>query len=354
MVLGETLGCAARPRRRVHCGVGRQSLLVARRCGRGPGPRTGRAARRGRGGRARPPRGAAAGRSQLANLQHPPSPSPHPPFHPPPADNTTSRLYLHRPGSWPPTLLLETQPELSGHRLANMHPLVIPARDSLRLPAYLTLPLASGVPAALPRGVSAPPPPGALADGTVDAAAAVLPGARPPGSPAVAAAAAGAAKRAAQGAGGGGGVHFMTKAELARWRPPAPALSKEQASPGGAALSQSQAAAAAAAAAATAGAPRPLNLSLPMVLLVHGGPWLRDGWGADGVGQWLANRGYAVLQVRGGRVWCASEGQGEAQARAAPGRQPCRQAKAPPWNPPPERHGCHPGILSPLRAARAP
>jgi len=36
---------------------------------------------------------------------------------------------------------------------------------------------------------------------------------------------------------------------------------------------------------------------LPMVLLVHGGPWGRDVWGFDPMVQWLANRGYAVLQV---------------------------------------------------------
>lgn len=37
---------------------------------------------------------------------------------------------------------------------------------------------------------------------------------------------------------------------------------------------------------------------LPMILLVHGGPRLRDYWGYhDGIVQWLANRGYAVLQV---------------------------------------------------------
>ncbi len=36
---------------------------------------------------------------------------------------------------------------------------------------------------------------------------------------------------------------------------------------------------------------------LPMVLLVHGGPWRRDSWGYNGTVQWLANRGYAVLQV---------------------------------------------------------
>lgn len=36
---------------------------------------------------------------------------------------------------------------------------------------------------------------------------------------------------------------------------------------------------------------------LPAVLLVHGGPWARDTWGYDNWAQWLANRGYAVLQV---------------------------------------------------------
>jgi len=36
---------------------------------------------------------------------------------------------------------------------------------------------------------------------------------------------------------------------------------------------------------------------LPMVLLVHGGPWARDSWGYNGIHQWLANRGYAVLSV---------------------------------------------------------
>lgn len=36
---------------------------------------------------------------------------------------------------------------------------------------------------------------------------------------------------------------------------------------------------------------------LPMVLLVHGGPWARDHWGLNAEHQWLANRGYAVLSV---------------------------------------------------------
>jgi dipeptidyl aminopeptidase/acylaminoacyl peptidase len=37
--------------------------------------------------------------------------------------------------------------------------------------------------------------------------------------------------------------------------------------------------------------------ALPLVLLVHGGPWARDAWGFDPQAQWLANRGYAVLSV---------------------------------------------------------
>jgi dipeptidyl aminopeptidase/acylaminoacyl peptidase len=36
--------------------------------------------------------------------------------------------------------------------------------------------------------------------------------------------------------------------------------------------------------------------NLPAVVLVHGGPWARDNWGYNGTVQWLANRGYAVLQ----------------------------------------------------------
>ncbi len=36
---------------------------------------------------------------------------------------------------------------------------------------------------------------------------------------------------------------------------------------------------------------------LPMVLFVHGGPWGRDAYGYSSMPQWLASRGYAVLQV---------------------------------------------------------
>ena len=35
---------------------------------------------------------------------------------------------------------------------------------------------------------------------------------------------------------------------------------------------------------------------LPAILMPHGGPWARDSWGYDAAAQFLANRGYAVLQ----------------------------------------------------------
>ena len=38
-------------------------------------------------------------------------------------------------------------------------------------------------------------------------------------------------------------------------------------------------------------------VDLPLVLMVHGGPWARDQWGFRPDHQWLANRGYAVLSV---------------------------------------------------------
>ncbi len=36
--------------------------------------------------------------------------------------------------------------------------------------------------------------------------------------------------------------------------------------------------------------------NLPLIVVPHGGPWGRDMWGFNGMGQFLANRGYAVLQ----------------------------------------------------------
>jgi dipeptidyl aminopeptidase/acylaminoacyl peptidase len=37
------------------------------------------------------------------------------------------------------------------------------------------------------------------------------------------------------------------------------------------------------------------NKAVPLVLMVHGGPWGRDVYGYDPYAQWLSNRGYAVL-----------------------------------------------------------
>jgi dipeptidyl aminopeptidase/acylaminoacyl peptidase len=53
--------------------------------------------------------------------------------------------------------------------------------------------------------------------------------------------------------------------------------------------------------------------NLPMVLVIHGGPYLRDVWGFNSVHQWLANRGYAVLSVN----YRGSTGFGKAFVTAA-------------------------------------
>lgn len=55
--------------------------------------------------------------------------------------------------------------------------------------------------------------------------------------------------------------------------------------------------------------------NLPMVLLVHGGPWARDCWNYQPDVQLLANRGYAVLQVN----FRGSTGYGKAFTQAAIG-----------------------------------
>ncbi|MGQ0713664.1 MAG: prolyl oligopeptidase family serine peptidase [Gemmatimonadaceae bacterium] len=53
--------------------------------------------------------------------------------------------------------------------------------------------------------------------------------------------------------------------------------------------------------------------NLPLVLVVHGGPWARDTWGYDAEAQLLANRGYAVMQVN----YRGSTGYGKAFYNAA-------------------------------------
>ncbi len=52
---------------------------------------------------------------------------------------------------------------------------------------------------------------------------------------------------------------------------------------------------------------------LPLVLLVHGGPWARDTWGYRSEVQLLTNRGYAVLQIN----YRGSTGYGKAFLNAA-------------------------------------
>jgi dipeptidyl aminopeptidase/acylaminoacyl peptidase len=62
------------------------------------------------------------------------------------------------------------------------------------------------------------------------------------------------------------------------------------------------------------GADRP-HEPLPMVLVVHGGPWARDTWGYNPWHQWLTNRGYAVLSVN----FRGSTGFGKAHINASTG-----------------------------------
>jgi dipeptidyl aminopeptidase/acylaminoacyl peptidase len=59
--------------------------------------------------------------------------------------------------------------------------------------------------------------------------------------------------------------------------------------------------------------PAGTTAKLPMVLVIHGGPYLRDMWGFNSVHQWLASRGYAVLSVN----YRGSTGYGKAFVAAA-------------------------------------
>jgi dipeptidyl aminopeptidase/acylaminoacyl peptidase len=160
------------------------------------------------------------------------------------SDNRTSRYYLYHPGNWPPQMLFEVQPDLNRFKMSKMHPVVITARDGLRLPAYLSLPVLPGIPNVLPTSVTGEIPTlkNSIFASSNSSSAAV-----------------GSSDRS---------IHWASKPTSA-----------------------------AAAALAAAGGVKPLNLNLPMVLYVHGGPWSRDYWGADSVVQWMNNRGYAVLQV---------------------------------------------------------
>ena len=105
-----------------------------------------------------------------------------------------------RTGGQTLTKLFATRPELAPYPMAEMHPVVISARDGLELPSYLTLPLESST--------------GRTLSGS----------------------------------------------------------SESQKIPS-------------------------LKQPLPLVLLVHGGPWARDYYGFNPIHQWLADRGLAVLSV---------------------------------------------------------
>ena len=59
--------------------------------------------------------------------------------------------------------------------------------------------------------------------------------------------------------------------------------------------------------------PAPDARNVPMVLVIHGGPYLRDEWGFNSTHQWLANRGYAVLSIN----YRGSTGFGKAFVTAA-------------------------------------
>jgi dienelactone hydrolase len=59
--------------------------------------------------------------------------------------------------------------------------------------------------------------------------------------------------------------------------------------------------------------PAPDARNVPMVLVIHGGPYTRDEWGYHSTHQWLANRGYAVLSIN----YRGSTGFGKAFVTAA-------------------------------------
>src|SRR6185369_336639 len=59
--------------------------------------------------------------------------------------------------------------------------------------------------------------------------------------------------------------------------------------------------------------PAPDARNVPMVLVIHGGPYARDEWGYNSTHQWLANRGYAVLSIN----YRGSTGFGKAFVTAA-------------------------------------
>jgi pimeloyl-ACP methyl ester carboxylesterase len=71
------------------------------------------------------------------------------------------------------------------------------------------------------------------------------------------------------------------------------------------------------------------SAALPMVLLVHGGPWSRDHWGYHALHQLLANRGYAVLSVnyRGSTGFGRSSQRSKSRVGPGDARRPARRRR---------------------------
>ncbi|MGI4858532.1 MAG: S9 family peptidase, partial [Janthinobacterium lividum] len=153
--------------------------------------------------------------------------------------------------------LFDARPELAAHASAPMQPLALPTRDGLTLVAYLTLPPAAA---------------GAATDAAASAAAAA---AADPVSDAETAAK--AAKTPKTGKAAKPGKRAKT--------------AEADATADAAAAPAANSANAASASATITTAP------VPLVLLVHGGPWDRDHFGYDMQHQWLADRGYAVMSL---------------------------------------------------------
>lgn len=173
-----------------------------------------------------------------------------------------SAFYLHRRGSFPPVLLFQQQPSLTNYTLAATHPIVVTARDGLKLPGYLTLPttrpelltMPSTSPSQLPGSTR-----NSNGNGNTKQQKQQLP------------------------AGLAGDVPPLQSFRGLHSNQPHKHQHKAHQQQGG----------------GVGGAvSKVVDWRLPMVLMVHGGPWKRTSWGSNaGLTQWLANRGYAVLNV---------------------------------------------------------
>lgn len=144
-------------------------------------------------------------------------------------DNASSMYQVfYRQQSGPPQLLFEVTPQLKPYTLAKVHGVVLQARDGLALPSYLTMPVQQGVPEQLPADMAHTKAPSLSGTGSSDVQS------RPAKSSGALGALAGSAGSSGSGRQAGGSTPSATPQ---------------------------------------------LNLQLPLVLLVHGGPYTaRDWW----------------------------------------------------------------------------